>query len=159
MDNTTKKSLKTFKSVWEDEETRMHWETIHDYSKGFQKNENFSNKISNAYRFFKLFNKLNKGTYKNSFLRQFNFDYVKKRHAAIIQAINFVRLKPHDEANLKVLRDEACKKNVIEHVLEIDNRQLEVPDMKDESKFIKTTARNKVRVKIEKENCTKPFKR
>lgn len=157
--NKIERDLNKFKSILEDEELANHWKNTHDYSHDFEKSEKLSTKISNVYKFFKLFNNSNKYYYKNSFLRQFNWTYVKKRHAALMQAINFVKLKPHDEANLKVLRDEASKKNAIEHVWEVENRQLEVPDIKDESKYIKTTARNKVKVKIDMENCTKSFKR
>ena len=146
-------------NILEDEELAKQWKDKHDYSHDFEKNEKLSYKISNFYKFFKLFNNLNKKCHKNRFTRQFSFDYIKRRHAAIMQAINFVKLKPHDDANLKVLRDEARKKNAIEHVWEVEKRQLEVPDVKDESKFIRTTARNKVKVKIEMDNCTKSFKR
>ena len=157
--NKIEKNLNKFKSISEDEELANHWKNTHDYRHDFEKSEKLSNKISNVYKFFKLFNNTNKYYHKNRFWRQFNWTYVKKRHAALMQAINLVKIKPHDEANLKVLRDEASKKNAIEHVWEVENRQLEVPDMKDESKFIKTNARNKVKVKIEMDNCTKSFKR
>ena len=156
--NKIEKNVNKFKSISEDEELANHWKSTYDYRHDFEKSEKLSTKISNFYKFFKLFNNLNKKSHKNRFTRQFNLDYIKFRHNAIMQAINFVKLNPHDDANLKVLRDEARKKNAIEHVWEVENRQLEVPDVKDESKFIKTTARNKVKVKIDMENCTKPLK-
>ena len=157
--NKIEENLNKFKSISEDEELTNHWKNTHDYRHDFEKSEKLSTKISNVYKFFKLFNNMNKYYHKNRFWRQFNFDYVKKRHSALMQAINLVKIKPYDEANLKVLREEARKKNAIQHVYEIEQRQLEVPDIKDESKFIKTTARNKVKTKIEMENCTKPLKR
>lgn len=124
-----------------------------------KKPSTLSNKISSVYKFFKLLNRTNKYYHKNRFFRQFNIDYVKKRHYALMQAIDFVRVIPYDEKYLKKLRENAKNTNAIEHVWEIEKRQLEVPDVKDETKFIRTTARNKVKVKIEMENCTKPFSR
>ena len=53
--NKIEENLNKFKSISEDEELTNHWKNTHDYRHDFEKSEKLSTKISNVYKFFKLF--------------------------------------------------------------------------------------------------------
>ena len=107
-----------------------------------KKSRTMPTKLGELFGFFKLFNRLNKRG-KHPFFRQFSKSYITRRHYALMQAIDFVRVRPYDIASNELNTEEAKAENAFRHSLEIQQNNLKVPDIDNALSFARTNTENK----------------